>query len=49
MTTKVNYMVENQYYRNPVELFAYCLAEITNKVRIDHAYPLYEYTVYLYR
>lgn len=49
MTTKVNYMVENLYYRNPVELFAYCLTEITNKVRIDHAYPLYEYTVYLYR
>jgi SAM-dependent methyltransferase len=49
MTTKVNYMMENLYYRNPVELFAYCLTEITKKVRIDHAYPLYEYTVYLYR
>jgi SAM-dependent methyltransferase len=49
MTTKVNFMVDNLYYRNPVELFAHCLTSISSKVRIDHAYPLYEYTVYLYR
>jgi SAM-dependent methyltransferase len=49
MTTKVNFMVDNLYYRNPVELFGYCFSEITNKIRIDHAYPLYEYTMYLYK
>lgn len=49
MTTKVNHFANNLYYRNPAELFAWCLSEITPHIRIDHSYPLYEYTVYLYR
>ncbi len=49
MTTKVNFTAPNLYYRNPSELMAWCQAEITQKVKIDHAYRLYEYTVYLYR
>lgn len=49
MTNKVNFMVDNLYYRSPVELLAYCFAEITDRVRIDHSYKLYDYTVYLYR
>jgi SAM-dependent methyltransferase len=49
MTTKVNYFSSNLYYRNPVELFAWCVTEISPYIKIDHAYPLYEYTVYLYR
>jgi len=49
MTTKVNFMVNNLYYKNPVELFAYCLNEYTTKIKVDHAYPLYEYTIYLYK
>lgn len=49
MTTKVNYMEENLYYKSPIEILAYCLSEITNKIKIDHSYQLYEYTVYLYK
>lgn len=49
MTTKVNYFSNNLYYRSPAELFAWCLAELTRHIRIDHAYWLYEYTMYLYR
>lgn len=49
MTTKVNYFANNLYYRNPAEMLAWCMSEITPHVRLDHAYPLYEYTVYLYR
>ena len=49
MTTHVNFMAENLYYRNPVELLAWCMTELTPRVRLDHAYPLFEYTVYLYR
>jgi SAM-dependent methyltransferase len=49
MTTKVNYSVNNLYYRDPAELFSWCLNEITPHVKLDHSYPLYEYTVYLYR
>jgi 2-polyprenyl-3-methyl-5-hydroxy-6-metoxy-1,4-benzoquinol methylase len=49
MTNKVNFMVDNLYYRSPVELLAFCFAEITDRIRIDHSYRLYDYTVYLYR
>jgi len=49
MTTKVNFFSNNLYYRNPAELFAWCFSEITPFIRLDHAYPLYEYTLYLYR
>jgi SAM-dependent methyltransferase len=49
MSTKVNFMVDNLYYKSPVEIFAFCQAEITPKIKIDHSYPLYEYTVYLYQ
>ncbi len=49
MTTKVNFYSNNLYYRNPAELFSWCLSEITPHLRLDHSYPLFEYTVYLYR
>jgi SAM-dependent methyltransferase len=49
MTTKVNFMEDHLYYINPVEMFGFCLTELTAKLRIDHAYRLYEYTLYLYR
>ncbi len=48
MTTHVNYQVSNLYYRNPAELLAWCMSQLTSRVRLDHAYPLYEYTLYLY-
>ena len=48
MTTKVNYFANNLYYRNPSEMFSWCISEITSHIKIDHSYPLYEYTVYLY-
>lgn len=49
MKTKVNFMAPNLYYRNPVELLAWCMNEVTDRVILDHAYPLYEYTIYLYK
>lgn len=49
MTTKVNFFSNNLYYRNPSELLSWCMSEITGKVRLDHSYELFEYTVYLYR
>ena len=48
MTTKVNYYSNNLYYRNPAELLSWCLSEITPHIKLDHSYPLYEYTIYLY-
>jgi len=49
MTTKVNHFANNLYYRNPAELLSWSMSEITRHVKIDHAYPLFEYTIYLYR
>lgn len=49
MTTKVNYFSNNLYYRNPAELLAWCISEITPRLKVDHSYPLHEYTMYLYR
>jgi SAM-dependent methyltransferase len=49
MTTHVNFMASNLFYKNPVELMGWCLSALTSKIRLDHAYPMYEYTIYLYR
>jgi hypothetical protein len=49
MTTKVNFFAPNLYYRNPAEMLAWCMSELTPHVRLDHAYPLYEFTVYLFK
>jgi SAM-dependent methyltransferase len=49
MTTKVNFFSNNLYYRNPIEMLGWCMSDITRHVRIDHSYPLFEYTVYLYK
>ena len=48
MTTKVNFMADNLFYKSPVEMLAFALT-LSPKVVIDHGYRLYEYTVYLYR
>ena len=49
MTNKVNYYAPNLYYRSPVEILSFCFDNLSNQVLIDHSYPLYEYTVYVYR
>lgn len=49
MTTKVNYFSNNLYYRNPAELFSWCMSEISSHIKLDHSYPLYEYTLQIYR
>lgn len=49
MTTKSNFYSNNLYYRNPGEVMSWCLSEITPYVKIDHTYPYYEFTTYLYK
>ena len=49
MSTAVNFFAPNLYYKYPAEIFTYCLSEITKKIKIDHSYGLYEFTVYLYK
>jgi len=49
MSTHVNFMTDRLYYRNPIELLSWCMCELSPHARLDHAYPLYEYTIYLFR
>lgn len=49
MSNRVNFMVDNLYYRSPSELMEYCFDHLSRKIKIDHSYPIYEYTVYVYR
>lgn len=49
MTNKVNFMVDNLYYKSPTEMLAFCLSNVCDKVQLDHSYKLYEYTTYLYK
>ena len=49
MTTHVNFMVPNLFYRNPVEMLAWWMTELTPRVRLDQSFPLFDYTLYLYR
>jgi SAM-dependent methyltransferase len=49
MTTHVNFTAPNLFYKNPLETIAFCTAELSPKFRIDHSYPHFDYTVYVYR
>jgi SAM-dependent methyltransferase len=50
MSTAANFMADNLYYRDPAELVAWALANVTRRIKLDHLYaPLYELTLYLYR
>lgn len=49
MSSRVNFMVGNLFYCNPVEILSWCMAELSPNVALDHAYPLYEFTTYVYK
>lgn len=49
MSNRVNFMVGNLFYKSPAEVLNWCMTEVTPNIRLDHAYPLYEFMVYLYR
>jgi SAM-dependent methyltransferase len=57
MSNRVNFMVPNLFYRSPVEVLAWCLDELSPRVRLDHGYSslaggqgkLFDFTVYVYR
>jgi SAM-dependent methyltransferase len=48
MTSFVTFMAPNLFYKNPIEMLAYCLTTLSAKVSLDHSYELYEYTTYVY-
>jgi hypothetical protein len=57
MSNQVNFTVGNLFYKSPLEMFAFCLGEVSPRVRLDHGYSslasgrgkYYDYTVYIYK
>lgn len=57
MSNRVNFVAPNLYYNSPVEVLAWCLGELSPRVRLDHGYSslasgagkLFDFTVYVYR
>ncbi|MBV1703238.1 MAG: class I SAM-dependent methyltransferase [Hyphomicrobiales bacterium] len=48
MTSHVNFMAPTLYYKNPLEIAAFVSGELSNRFRLDHSYPAYEFTVYVF-
>lgn len=49
MTDQVNFRADNLYYRSPAEVLNFCREHLSRRVLLDHSYPLYEYTVFVYK
>ena len=49
MSDVVDYRRETLYHASPGEMVAFCTRELSRFVKVRHDYPLYEYTVYVYR
>jgi len=49
MSSYVNFTSPNLFYKSPIELLTWIMEELSPKVRLDHAYRLFDYTVYVYR
>lgn len=57
MSNRVNFTVENLFYKSPVEMFAHCLEQLSPRVILDHGYSslssgkgkYYDFTVYVFK
>ncbi len=50
MNSNVNFQKSNLYYHSPVEMAAWCISELSPRIKIDCSYePWFEYTMYVYK
>jgi len=49
MTSYVDYKEPHLFYKSPAEVFDFCMEELGKRVVLKHDYPLWEYTVYVYK
>lgn len=49
LTSCVDYKDPNLFYQPPGETMDFCIQNMSRRVVIRHDYPLWEYTVYVYR
>lgn len=49
LTSYSSYRDPDLFFMDPKEILDYCISNLSRFVNIDHAYPLYEYTVSVFR
>lgn len=49
LTAHADFYHPDMYYRDPGEVLEYCTRNLSRHVVIDHAYPLYEFTVTVFK
>lgn len=49
VTSHVEWTTEELVYHDPAEVFTFCRTELTRHIQLRHDYPLWDFTVYLYR
>lgn len=57
MSNHVNFMVENLFYKSPLEMTAYCFDQLSPRVRLDHGYSslinqrgkYFDFTIYVFK
>jgi hypothetical protein len=49
LTTYVDWRDPSQFYVDPVDLFSFCIDELSPRVALLHDYPLYEWTMLVRR
>lgn len=49
LTSQVDFRREHLYYSDPALMLRFCQQHISRHLKLDHAYPLYEYTLTVYR
>ena len=49
LTSYVDYRSEILYYQDPAEMLTFCLDNFGKNVKLVHDYPLYEFTIIVYK
>ena|ERR1700741_3682448 len=49
LTTYCDYQTDNLFYLDPKEILDYCITKHSRFVNLEHSYPLYEWTMTIYR
>lgn len=49
LTSYVDFRSESLYYQDPAEMLAFCLENFGKNVKLIHDYPLYEFTILIFK
>ncbi len=49
MTDQVDFKVDRLFYADPLKVFDFCRKNLSRRVVLRHDYPLYEFSLYVYR